>query len=339
MSKELLTVSRMNALLGCPRKHYWMYEIGLRSDTDAAALRFGSAWHKAMEERWAGKSFDEALEAALPEGELDELEAVKLMALLAGYYEYYKDEPITELYPEIQFEMPMDKSRTFNIAGKIDGLGMMDGQQFMLEHKTTSDDIKPDSEYWLRLRFNGQVMQYLHAARANSWNPQKVIYDVTRKPSIKPKEVPVLDDDGKKIVYDRSGERVYKRNGEPRESSDKAKGFALQSAMETPEQYGERLAADVMERPEFYFARREVPVLDQDIEEFLTQRVELGKAILGYRQAQKRVARPEQAWPRNCNALTCRMCPYGSFCLQNISVDVNLPPAGFKVEAIHQELS
>ena len=51
MHKELMTASRMNTLLSCPRKHYWRYEVGMSRVTDAAALRFGTAWHAAMEAR------------------------------------------------------------------------------------------------------------------------------------------------------------------------------------------------------------------------------------------------------------------------------------------------
>ena len=339
MKKELLTVSRMTCLLSCPRKHYWAYEIGLQADSDAAALRFGSAWHKAMELRWKGMSYDEALEQALPEGELDERQAVTLMGMLAGYYAHYKTEDI-ELLPEIEFEMPLHGSRTFKVAGKIDGIGHMFNWQIMLEHKSTSDDISPASDYWLRLRFDMQSMQYLLAARENNWDPRKIIYDVVRKPSIAPKaNVPILDQNSKKIVLDRDGKRVFKKDNSPRESGDSAKGYTVQTEPETLKAFGERLARDTQERPEFYFARKEVPVLDQDLNEFMTQRLELGKSILGYRQAQKRVKKPEQAWPRNCNLLTCRMCQYSSFCLNNVSVNIAHPPSGFKVGNIHQELT
>jgi len=50
--KERMTASRMAALLGCPRKHYWRYEAGLPPVAEGHALRFGSARHAAMEARW-----------------------------------------------------------------------------------------------------------------------------------------------------------------------------------------------------------------------------------------------------------------------------------------------
>ena len=35
--------------LRCPRKHFWQCEVGLRKSESSFALRFGTAWHAAME--------------------------------------------------------------------------------------------------------------------------------------------------------------------------------------------------------------------------------------------------------------------------------------------------
>lgn len=333
--KELLTSSRMDCLLSCPRKHYWRYELGLQSVSDAAALRFGSAWHAAMEARWKGADFDAALSAALPENiELDELQCATIAGLLAGYYEYYPLE-LVKIQPEIEFCLPLQGSRTFEIAGKIDGVS----ENCMIEHKTTSDSVAPDSDYWMRLRFNGQIMQYLLALRALGYDIRQIIYDVVKKPGIAPKNIPTLDESGLKIVLDTDGNRVFKKDGSPRESGDTEKGYTVQSRLETPEEFSQRLFEDCKTRPEFYFARREVPVLDCDLKEFEVNRLEIARAILNYRRAQKKLERPEQAWPRNCGSMTCNYCQFNSFCLQSISVDTNNIPAGFKIGQINSELT
>jgi hypothetical protein len=165
-----------------------------------------------------------------------------------------------------------------------------------LEHKTFSEDISPEGEYWARLRFNPQIYQYLLASRALGWDVAVAIYDVARKPGIRQKQT------------------------------------------ETVEAYGERLAADARTRADFYFARREVPILDQDVAEFEVQRLELSRLILALRAASRRAQRPEQAWPRNCGAMTCRFCEFEGFCMQNIGVDPAFPPAGFRVGPVHEEL-
>ncbi len=224
------------------------------------------------------------------------------------------------------------------MAGKIDGLGVLDdGRPALLEHKTTSDSVAPDSDYWLRLRCNNQIMQYVHAARLCGLPAEVIYYDVTRKPSIRPKSVPVLDEAGRKIVLDAAGIRVLKKDGIPRESA--GDGMTVQIREETAEEFGQRLADDVIARPEFYFARREVPILDQDLDEFIIQRLEISRMILALRRASRATARPHQAWPRNCSEMTCGFCEFKDFCLQNIEVNPAQPPAGFIVGEKNPELS
>ena len=304
--KELLTASRMTTLLACPRRHFWRYEVGLKAETEAHALRFGSAWHAAMEARWRGAPLELAIQAAVsgptgsPQGvcRFDEIDLAMLAGLLTGYFRRYAEEIVKELQPEVEFRHPIEGSRTFDSAGKIDGLGVLhDGRLALVEHKTTSESVDSGSDYWLRLRLNQQVMQYVVAARALGWDVGLILYDVTKKPAIR------------------------QRQGE--------------SAAE----FGERLAADTQARPEFYFARREVPVLDQDLEEFKVQRYELSKLILALRQAERRTALREQAWPRNVNGMGCQMCEFAGFCMQGVHVDQNHIPAGFRIGDPHEELT
>jgi hypothetical protein len=57
MGKDLLTASRMAALLTCPRAHYWRYEVGMRRQVDGDALRF-AVTH--------GRDLDVAIDPAAP---------------------------------------------------------------------------------------------------------------------------------------------------------------------------------------------------------------------------------------------------------------------------------
>lgn len=298
--KELLTASRMTCLLACPRKHYLRYEIGLKAKSDSAPLRFGSAWHHAMEARWNGldaaAAFQRAIELAT---DFSEIEVATLQGMLKGYFDEYAEREIVQtLHPETEFRYPLAGSRSFDVAGKIDGLAVLkDSRLSLFEHKTSGEDIAPDSEYWTRLRFNPQIYQYVLASRALGWDVQYVIYDVARKPSIRQKQ------------------------------------------NETAEAFAERLYADTRERPEFYFARREVPILDQDVCEFEVQRLALSKQILFFRSAARSARKTEHGWPRNCGGMTCRYCEFEGFCMQNISVDPAQPPAGFVVASQNPELS
>ena len=297
--KELITASRMSCLLDCPRKHYWRYECAIKREMDAMALRFGTAWHAAMESRWQKMSYDDALAAALATArDFDEATVATISGLLAGYYARWSEDPVKELCAEVEFRSQLANSRTFDVAGKIDGLGILhDGRLALVEHKTTSADVGPDSDYWIRLRSNPQINQYVLAARQLGWDVSVVLYDVTRKPSI----------------------RVKKD--------------------ETPEDYAARLAEDTQIRPEFYYARREVPILEDDLEEFAIQRSELAKMILNFRAASRRSRLPHHGWPRHLTEMACKLCDYQSFCLQNIVPDPAMPPAGFRVGVQNPELT
>lgn len=311
---NILTASRMNSLIHCPRAHFWCYEIGLQKDDSAGlALRFGSAWHRAMEYRWLGKTYDEALTYAIPEGiDIDEISCATIAALLAGYYDYYGPrERVGKLQPEQQFDHPIEGTK-FSAQGKIDGLGLLkDKSQVLIESKTTGDSVKPDSDYWLRLRFNLQLYQYYFAAKEAGWDIQEVIYDVIRKPSIKPKDV----------------------------------GRGAAKHKETADEYCDRLWKDTLARPEFYFCRKEVPILESDLQQFINQRLSLTRMIEDFRghentALEKRVSpyRNQEAWPRNVSTNTCNFCQYKSFCLQNVIVDLDNLPQGFSVKPFNPEL-
>ena len=336
--RELLTASRQQTLLGCPRKHYWRYERKLVALRDSAPLRFGSAFHRALESRFNGADYAQAFEAALgSSSEIDEFEAATLSALLAAYYDKWgeKEELLTDITPEVSFRHPIERSLTFDAGGKVDGVGhTSDGRVAIVEHKTAGEDIGFDSDYWQRLLFNPQLCQYVDGVRRLYPDVDLIIYDVIRKPTIRPlASVPTLDENGLKQVVDANGQRVLKKDGSPKQTADKEKGETILSAPETPDRYRDRLYLDATFRPDYYFARREVPVLQDNIDAFLEQRLVLGKMILAYRNNEKRASNPAEAWPRNCNGFACRNCEYASFCLQNAHPDENNVPAGFEFVA------
>lgn len=341
---NIITASRLNSLISCPRKHFWSYEIGLRKkEKPSLALRFGTAWAKAMDARWSGATYDEALAIAIPEGiDLDAYACATIAGLLAGYYDYYgKREKAGKIHPEVQFDSEIEGT-DFRSQGKMDGLGSLkDGRSVLVEAKTTGSPIDPGSDYWLRLRFNIQVLHYVSEARKLGWELAEAFYDVTRKPQIEPKQVCDLDKDGLKIVLDKNGRRVFGKNDKPRQSGDEEQGWTVKTHIETPDEFGDRLWKDIGERPEFYFKRHEIPIIDQEVEDFERQRFEMVNMITHFRSQEwgkLTKGRDPQAWPRNVSVDTCNWCDYKNFCLQNISVDLNRPPQGFSIQPFNQEL-
>lgn len=339
-----LTASRMNGFLRCQRASYWGSEVGLVKDEAFLALRFGSAWARGMDARWEGHDYDSALAFAIPEGiDLPAYDTHKLAAMLAGYYDYWGPiEDCAKIHPEVQFSY--DLGLGFKVEGKLDGLGTgTDGLSVIVEGKTTGESISHHSDYWLRLAFNMQLYQYVCAARQYGWDVSRVIYDVVRKPGIKPRMIQDVDSSGKKIVTGMDGKRVMlkagKNKGEPKQSADGSKGETIKEHRETPEEFSDRLWKDTRMRPDFYFARREVPILDDQVDAFIAQRLSIARSILFLREQSQTLLRPEDAWPRNVGESTCNFCSYKSFCLAGISVDPSNPPEGFTIKAHNQELS
>jgi hypothetical protein len=201
-----------------------------------------------------------------------------------------------------------------------------------MEHKTASDDLEPDSDYWKRLRIDQQISAYYIAARAKGHDIQTVLYDVTRKPEIGPLQIPLLDGDGFKIVLDAAGERVRTKDGKKwRESGDKEQGWVLQCRIQTAREFGERLTADIAARPDYYYRRQEIPRLDKDIEEF---RYELWQM-----QQQMRDSQKGGRWFRNTSScIGFGRCPYFDICTNGRDVSESTPEGFVRVENIHPEL-
>jgi len=329
--RDLLTASRWACLQTCPYRHYLRYEVGLRTATPSDALRFGSAWHRAMEARAKGADITGALAAGIGDRtEVDELQVATLSGMLAGYWHRWGTSDGWVMTPEVEFAHAMRRGRgCMWAAGKIDGIITLPTCQ-LIEYKTAGSDIGPDSDYWLRLRGNPQVLQYVEGARRVGHDPLNALYDVARKPEIAPRKVPILDVNGLKVVtVDATGARAVNKNGEPRQSA--GEGLTLATRPETPEEFGDRLAADTMDRPDFYFARREVPILEDDLARFRAER----DAVAAEIQWRRRMG----AWPRHVDERSCGWCEFAGPCLQGTPMGAEAVPAGFVVGERHEELT
>lgn len=244
---QLLTFSRMSALDRCPRYHYLRYERGVRPNEDAAALRFGSVFHAARENPEGG---NDIICAAY--GERFPYEREECRILSHGWSEFLGDLPSQKR--EIEFRLPLinpdtgQPSRTFELAGKIDGLLMPGtagvGGQAMEEIKTCSESIDADADYWIKLRRDLQISTYMIAARRLGFDVDTVIYSVCRKATIDPLQ--------------KTSDPKFRKDGEP---------YANTRLLdETPEEYGLRLWGDIQKQPTKYYARQEIPRLNIDLE-------------------------------------------------------------------------
>src|SRR5690349_6352611 len=140
-----------------------------------------------------------AIDDAVPVNAPDDQQLVraKIRGLIRGYDARYKNAgyraiSVEQIYTaDLMNPKTQTKSRTFNIGGKIDVVAELNGRTYVIDHKTTSYDISdPNADYWRQLAIEGQVshywlLQWLHGIRVDA-----AIWDVVRKPSISPKELP-----------------------------------------------------------------------------------------------------------------------------------------------------
>jgi hypothetical protein len=174
---------------------------------------------------------------------------------------------------------------------------IIDSRLQVHEYKTSGEDISQGGDYWQRSHCDGQISQYIMGARSLGYDVSSVLYDVTRKPTIR------------------------LRQGE------------------TPEEYGRRLLKDIGDRPDYYYQRREIPRLEDELNQFQSELWQQAQQILEIRRRANHLADPATAWFRNVSRLTCGNCEFADLCLQGVRIEHSNPPAGFQVlDSVHPEL-
>lgn len=346
MTAQLLTASRARCARACRRQHHLRYVLGYRAARDASTLRFGTLMHAALEAWWLAKQagHDEgtclalALAAIRNANPDDAFEAAKASVMMVGYHLRWKDEPLTVLAVEQRFEGPLLNPATgrpsplWRLAGKLDVVVRSpDGRVWLVEHKTSSEDVSAGSDYWKRLKMDGQVSVYFEGGRILGHDVAGCIYDVLLKPALKPSQVPVLDEAGQKVVLDRQGQRVRTAKGGWRQTGDSAEGYVVQTRPETVDEYRERLLEAVSADLPKYFARGEVVRLEAELAGHLLDVWQLA--------AQLREEALAQRYPRNPDACVRygSTCEFFGVCAGEASLDD--PTLFVRVDDVHPELS
>lgn len=329
---ELLTHSRMQCFRTCPKKHHFAYELKWRRDRDVQPLRMGAAVHVGIDALAQCKSVDEACGLsvrdyeALPDwANTDELladwltEREIVLRLVSGYAWRWGADTAEVLATEQSFSLPIVNPETgrstpsFRFAGKIDKIVRVNGRVMIREHKTCGADIGPDADYWKRLRMDQQISGYMHAAIELGHAVESVEYDVIRKPSIRPRR---LTKSEQQAVLN-TGQWF----GEP----------ATVQERETPAMFGARFTSDIASRPDFYFARREIPRLDADLAEF--------RAELWAQQLAVQTMRHTGRWWRNSAAcLAPYRCDYFELCADGHDEARGVPLGFVALTFAHPEL-
>ena len=304
----LLTSTSSKVWRSCQREYEFRYLRGYRPAVDATALQFGTTIHKGLEvmwRAWQARRKDPLAEAlgALDARVMDGFEHAKAQVLLTGYFLRWKDEPLTILDVEAQFETPltsptMGRHSGFMLAGKIDAIveDKRDGLIKLVEHKTSSESVEPGALYWKKLRLNAQVSAYFEGAKSLGLDASGMIYDVIKKPGQKPLQV-----------------------------------NSRRSSPETAEAYRERVAEEVQGSLDEYFRRGTVVRLESELNAALEDLYDTADEIL---RAEKLTR-----YPRNAGSCVRygRECPYFSVCCGEASLDDE--SLFVRSDSIHPELS
>jgi len=318
------------------------YVLGVRPASSTVAQGVGSAVHNAIDARFKGADIDEVCRTAQgvqhngEDLEYDRWTAYTLAHQYCWRWGHLRETNPTDmmfdrcLASEIAFELPIPGVRGLRVAGKIDRIVQLtDGRIVIAETKTCSEDIEPGSLYWQVAEIDTQETLYVWAARKMGYNVNSVIRDVIRKPTIRPKQIPHLDGDGLKIVLDASGQRVYLKNGKPRQSAEDDTQ-KLQARIETPQEFAARLHQDTVDRPDFYYQRRELPRMDSEV-------AELENDLRGVANAIRDAGKYGRHYRSTSACRSYGGCEYLSVCK---TFSENDTPAGFvRVTDIHPELT
>lgn len=361
----LLTESRAQLARRCLREEKLRYIDGVVPAGGDEALRFGTLWHHGQE-AWWGKTqlplitAKQAMQdSATPE--TDAYELARAEAMMEGYDARWGGEAFEVLGVEVEFRAPLinpetgARSRTFERGGKLDVVVRdAHGRKLIIEHKSSGEDIGPGSSFWARLRMGGQAAMYIRGAEALGHQVEGVLYDVARKPDLRPLKAtslgerkytkaryrqcaickkkgtpppPHLDNEnGEECIEDPEG-------GSKRVVCTDAGGqlYAGQrDADETVDEYRDRVRAAIAADPDRYFQRGLVVRLEAQMAEADAELWQLGQTL--------REAHRLQLAPRNTDACQRygKTCAYFALCAGEASTD---DPRFTRLGWVHPELT
>jgi hypothetical protein len=286
---QFLSISGISCFQDCPREFCYSRELNLSPKNEAQALSFGKAIHGFLELWWRGERLE-------PIRVSDLFERERASAVAAAYHERWIDDTNYEcLGTEVPFEIPLINPSTgrpstlFRVRGKLDALIESKRGIEIVEHKTSSEEIGPGSNYWKALQLDGQVSLYYQGARGLGYPPVGCLYDVLGKPAIRP--LKATPPDARK--YTKAG--VLYANQRDRD--------------ETPEEFGARCLNAIAESPDNYFQRGRVVRLESEEREFAHDIWAVAHQI---RDCQRSGVWPKRT--RSCKKLGGGLCGYFDLC-------------------------
>lgn len=321
----------------CPHEFELRYDQQLERDGDEReVLQVGQTWHKAHEAKskvttglmTSTGTPDDAGFAAIFGHAPSAKWNTKLARLFAAYAWFWESQPIETIEPEQTFKVKLGDD---DIEGQLDGIIKIDGRIGIHEYKTSGEDIAVGASYWNRLTLDVQTPLYFLAARAMGYEPEFILYDVTRKPTIRVKSLTKVEASRMALEMRTGGSCSYFAES----FTDGEAEEAIASKTESLGMYGARLTADIGTRPGFYFQRIPVNRTEAELENLIRDVQGTIGAIEFHRER-------AVGFPRNPNACDAfGLCDFFSLCSHNNQPIAGQPaPDGFRRrEHLHPELA
>jgi len=202
------TNSSMACFMACPRKYFYRYELLLTPSDEAKPLRIGRIVHDAISKYLSGMrsvEVEKFILGSFREGQAELIDPSMLSndenVSISCFRRYAETFGVDANVVEVEKEFTMDVVHPFEMdtletkmAGKIDGLMLVGGQKWIIEHKTVSSI---SGDFVLGLTIHPQALTYLAAFPASVG----VAFNLIKKIEIP--EKPKLLKNGKSLSIDK----------------------------------------------------------------------------------------------------------------------------------------
>ena len=305
----VITVSEQKTFHRCPREHMYAYRLGVRPLPVLDPLRGSAlvhaglaAWWQSAQQNLPREEWLRAAHARIATFQEDPFDHVRAEELLTGYHARWTDPTLNLLGVQVTFDMPLlnpgtgAASRTYRVGGTIAALiRTTDGTVYVVEHKTSSEDIAPGSDYWRLLRLDSKVSTLFAGARSLGYEVAGALYDVVGRVRLQPYEATAPE----ARKYKKDGTLYANQRDEP----------------ETIEEFRLRVREHVAAHPERYFVRGVAVRTEEDDHDAAFDLWQTARAIADAERMQR--------FPRNDQACMRwgRRCPYFGVCSREASID------------------
>jgi hypothetical protein len=305
------TYSMWNLFRNCRKAAHWRYILELVPLERDKHLSFGSLMHECLEVWHRSRDLAASLEvidrACLNRAQDEEQRRVWHLAtaMMRGYAARYATEEFEVVELEKSFEGEIINpdtgatSRSFVLAGKVDGIVRIGDEHFLLEHKTAAG---VDAGYLERLWTDFQITVYAYyVEKALGIRVAGVLYNILVKARLQQSA-------------GETEEEFEARRSELIAKSKTGKSTAKRRLAESDDEFQARLAAKYAE-PEMF--HRELLYISRD--QFDTLRAELWELTQAFLDARRR-----DVWYQNTSFCFQygRPCPYFALCRSGGSPNV-----------------